>query len=174
MAGAVRVADGWTLATGGGGDPFLLGLGKAVLEDGVHLRSGVWAVVLVGAVSALTGGAALRVVARVWFGDGPRPGDVEDSEHTSGADDPPDTGRTLSTVPWTMLAPIAALLGTGAVLGLLPASAPAGARAARSPPARRPDNRVRRRRPTLQELVTAADFYGSGVPPVTPMRSPVM
>jgi multicomponent Na+:H+ antiporter subunit D len=100
--------------------PFGTGLGKAVLEEAV----GGPLTVLVVAVSAVTGGAVLRVAARVFFGLGPRPDD-ESSYETTGKEEEPETGRRLSRVPDTMTAVPAVLLVASFAVGAVPAFATA-------------------------------------------------
>lgn len=100
--------------------PFGTGLGKAVLEEAV----GGPLTVLVVAVSAVTGGAVLRVAARVFFGLGPRPDD-ESSYETTGKEEEPETRSRLSRVPDTMTAVPAVLLVASFAVGAVPAFATA-------------------------------------------------
>jgi multicomponent Na+:H+ antiporter subunit D len=100
--------------------PFGTGLGKAVLEEAV----GGPLTVLVVAVSAVTGGAVLRVAARVFFGLGPRPDD-ESSYETTGKGEEPETRSRLSRVPDTMTAVPAVLLALSLTVGAVPAFATA-------------------------------------------------
>ncbi|MFG2784736.1 complex I subunit 5 family protein [Streptomyces prunicolor] len=100
--------------------PFGTGLGKAVLEEAV----GTPLTVLVVAVSAVTGGAVLRVAARVFFGLGPRPDD-ESSYETTGKGEEPETRSRLSRVPDTMTAVPAVLLVASLVVGAVPGFATA-------------------------------------------------
>jgi formate hydrogenlyase subunit 3/multisubunit Na+/H+ antiporter MnhD subunit len=92
--------------------PFGAGLGKALLEEA---DKSVWAVVLTIAVSAVTGGAALRVALRVYFGLGVAPPDKSTVDEVTGRNEEPDAsaprgGRT----PATMLAAVLVLLVAGA------------------------------------------------------------
>jgi multicomponent Na+:H+ antiporter subunit D len=100
--------------------PFGTGLGKAVLEEAV----GGPLTVLVVAVSAVTGGAVLRVAARVFFGLGPRPDD-ESSYETTGKGEEPETRNRLSRVPDTMTAIPAVLLVASLAVGAVPGFATA-------------------------------------------------
>jgi multicomponent Na+:H+ antiporter subunit D len=91
-------------------------LGKSLLDDAGGSPA-LTAFTLV--VSAVTGGAALRVALRVYFGVGPRPHEMPSSDVASGQDEEPDTeppGRT----PATMAAAIALLLAGGLAVGVVP------------------------------------------------------
>ncbi|WP_330461285.1 complex I subunit 5 family protein [Streptomyces sp. NBC_00820] len=94
--------------------PFGTGLGKAVTEEAV---GGPLTVVYVIA-SAITGGAVLRVAARVFLGLGPRPEDA--AEETGGSDEQPETGGILSRVPDSMTAVPAVLLAGALAVGVAP------------------------------------------------------
>lgn len=78
--------------------------------------------VLFVGVSAVTGGAVLRVAARVFGGFGPRPAEGQRYE-TSGEGEEPETGAALARVPVTMLAVPALLLAAALAAGLSPALA---------------------------------------------------
>ncbi len=96
--------------------PFGTGLGKAISEEAARDSGYVYLVAVFVLVSAVTGGAALRVAGRVFFGLGPPPqedpGDESTGEEKSEAH--------ISGVPTTMLVPIVVLL-LGALLdGVLP------------------------------------------------------
>ncbi|MEU6777396.1 complex I subunit 5 family protein [Streptomyces sp. NPDC046759] len=97
--------------------PFGTGLGKAVTEEAV---GGPLALVYVAA-SAITGGAVLRVTARVFHGLGPRPEDADSDLETSGSDEEPETSGLLTRIPDTMgtvpVVLLAAALAVGAVPG---------------------------------------------------------
>ncbi|MHC3467259.1 complex I subunit 5 family protein [Streptomyces sp. 7R007] len=95
--------------------PFGTGLGKAVTEEAV----GGPLTVLYVAATALTGGAVLRVAARVFLGLGPRPEDGSAYE-TKGSDEEPETGHRLSRVPDTMTAVPAVLLAAALAVGAVP------------------------------------------------------
>jgi multicomponent Na+:H+ antiporter subunit D len=116
----------WLWVTGGlalaGMPPFGTGLGKAVSEE-VASRAGYpWLVAVFVLVSAATGGAVLRVCARVYFGLGPRPSESSSGAESTGAE---ETDTTLTRVPATMMVPVVVLLAGVLVEGLIP-----GARAA--------------------------------------------
>ncbi|WP_420310409.1 complex I subunit 5 family protein [Streptomyces sp. YS-B37] len=111
------VVGGLSLA---GLPPFGTGLGKAVLEEAV----GGPLTVLFVAVSAITGGAVLRVAARVFLGLGPQPDD-ESSYETTGIGEEPETRNRLRRVPDTMTTAPAVLLVTSLVVGAVPGFATA-------------------------------------------------
>lgn len=94
--------------------PFGTGLGKAVTEEAV---GGPLTVVFVAA-SAITGGAVLRVTARVFLGLGPRPRDAE--YETSGSDEKPETVGRLRRIPDTMTTVPAVLLAGALAVGTVP------------------------------------------------------
>ncbi|MFF8404210.1 complex I subunit 5 family protein [Streptomyces sp. NPDC014846] len=94
--------------------PFGTGLGKAVTEEAV---GGPLTVVFVAA-SAITGGAVLRVTARVFLGLGPRPRDAE--YETSGSDEKPETVGPLRRIPDTMTTVPAVLLAGALAVGTVP------------------------------------------------------
>jgi multicomponent Na+:H+ antiporter subunit D len=84
--------------------------------------------VLFVAVSALTGGAVLRVAGRVYFGWGDRPAD--DQTSTTGSEENPETDPGPQQVRVTMIAPIVVLLLGALAVGLLPGAHEAIERAA--------------------------------------------
>ncbi|MEW2295009.1 complex I subunit 5 family protein [Streptomyces sp. NPDC006743] len=100
--------------------PFGTGLGKAVSEEAV----GGPLTVLYVAASALTGGAVLRVAARVFLGLGPRPegrdGGERDGDETSGSGEEPETRQRLDKVPMTMRTVPAVLLAAALAVGAVP------------------------------------------------------
>ena len=114
---ALFVAGGLALA---GLPPFGTGLGKAVSEEAL----GGLLTLLFVAVSAATGGAVLRVAARVFFGLGPTP--PEDSSYeTTGTEEKPETRHRLTRVPDTMTAVPALLLAASLAVGTVPGFASA-------------------------------------------------
>ncbi|AKJ09070.1 NADH dehydrogenase [Streptomyces incarnatus] len=96
--------------------PFGTGLGKAVSEEAV---GGPLTVVYVVA-SAITGGAVLRVTARVFRGLGPRPEDADADLETSGSEEEPETTGPLSRIPDTMTTVPAVLLAAALAVGAIP------------------------------------------------------
>lgn len=107
--------------------PFGTGLGKALAEEAAGRTAG-WLPALFVLVSAVTGGAVLRVALRVFTGAGPPPRGKEDGSRTRG-EEQPETGGRLRRIPVPMLAVPAALLAGALAVGLLPAVAAATARA---------------------------------------------
>jgi multicomponent Na+:H+ antiporter subunit D len=100
--------------------PFGIGLGKSLLDEAGH---SVPLTVVTIAVSALTGGAALRVALRVYFGLGDRPDPESTPDEISGRDEEPDMPPPHERTPATMAAAITLLLACGLVVGVLPALA---------------------------------------------------
>jgi multicomponent Na+:H+ antiporter subunit D len=125
-AGVVR----WLAVVGGLAlaclPPFGTALGKAISEDAAVSAGFPWVPALFVLVSALTGGAVLRVSGRIFFGLGSRRGDTEDE--TTGEED--REGEPLRKVPWTMLAPIVVLLAGALAIGVIPGVHTAAERAA--------------------------------------------
>ncbi|MEU7487250.1 complex I subunit 5 family protein [Streptomyces sp. NPDC042319] len=113
LTAAYFTAGGLALA---GLPPFGTGLGKAVTEE----AAGPWLTALFVLVSAVTGGAVLRVAARVFGGHGTAPAHDEERE-TSGEGEQPETEQQLTRVPATMLAVPGLLLAGALLTGLLPA-----------------------------------------------------
>ncbi|GAB7059150.1 complex I subunit 5 family protein [Streptomyces mexicanus] len=109
--------------------PFATGLGKAVSEEAV---GGPLTVVYVLA-SALTGGAVLRVAARVFLGLGRRPTAEDEREReedkTSGGSEEPETCQRLTGVPATMRTVPAVLLAAALLAGAVPGFAEAAGHA---------------------------------------------
>ncbi|MEU1599994.1 complex I subunit 5 family protein [Streptomyces sp. NPDC005708] len=114
---AMYVIGGLALA---GLPPFGTSLGKAVAEEAVGAPLTVFYV----AVSAVTGGAVLRVAARVFYGLGPRPRGAEPYE-TTGTGEEPETPQRLSRIPDTMTAVPALLLAAALAVGVTPGLATA-------------------------------------------------
>ena len=113
------VAGGLALA---GLPPFGTALGKALSEDAGVKGGDPWLVALFVIVSGATAGAVLRVVARVYFGLGPRPSQQGGAEETEGRE-VPDT--KMERVPPTMFGAVVVLLAGALAEGIIP-----GARAA--------------------------------------------
>ncbi|HET8598964.1 MAG TPA: complex I subunit 5 family protein [Segeticoccus sp.] len=111
----------WLFLLGGlalaGLPPFGTGLGKSVLEDSLSKAGEHWGPGLVIFVSALTGGAVIRVGLRVCFGLGPRPEEHHEDE-TSGSEEEPD--QPVGRVRATMLTAILVLLAGGLAVGVIP------------------------------------------------------
>ncbi|WP_052863252.1 complex I subunit 5 family protein [Streptomyces niger] len=113
LTAACFTAGGLALA---GLPPFGTALGKAVTEE----AAGPWLTALFVLVSAVTGGAVLRVAARVFGGHGTPPAAGEERE-TSGEGERPETEQQLTRVPATMLAVPGVLLVGALLAGVLPA-----------------------------------------------------
>ncbi|MFD7664339.1 complex I subunit 5 family protein [Streptomyces sp. NPDC059788] len=127
LVGVVCAVGGLALA---GLPPFGTGLGKAVTEE----AAGGWPAALFVGVSAVTGGAVLRAVARVFLGLGVRPDAAEAADsredETSGRNEQPETSGPLSRIPDTMLAVPVALLAGALAVGVVPGLHEAVGRAA--------------------------------------------
>ncbi|MFF3908065.1 complex I subunit 5 family protein [Streptomyces sp. NPDC001848] len=102
--------------------PFGTSLGKAVLEE-----AGGPLTVLYVAVSAVTGGAVLRVAARVFYGLGPQPR-LDASFETTGTGEEPETRHRIGRIPDTMTAVPAVLLAASLAVGVVPGFAETVAR----------------------------------------------
>ncbi|MET8473455.1 proton-conducting transporter membrane subunit [Streptomyces sp. NPDC006422] len=101
--------------------PFGPGLGKALTEHAAA-QSRPWILVVYVAVSAVTGGAVVRVALRVFWGVGeaPPPGP---GEEISGGDEEPETDEPARRVPAPMHVVPALLLAGAAAWGLVPGAA---------------------------------------------------
>jgi multicomponent Na+:H+ antiporter subunit D len=123
----------WLVVAGGLGlaclPPFGTALGKSISEDAGTSAGYAWIPAVFVLVSAMTGGAVLRVAGRVYFGLGPRPEEGGSSHETSGAEER-DTEEPLRRVPITMLVPIVVLLLGSIAVGVLPGAHAAAERAA--------------------------------------------
>lgn len=108
------VAGGLALASM---PPFGDALAEGVGEQAARAAGYPWLIAVFLLVSGVTGGAVLRVVARVYFSVGPRPQQVRESEETRGDQ---QSGERLRRLPKTMLASIALLLGGDLAEGLVP------------------------------------------------------
>ncbi|HEX4724608.1 MAG TPA: complex I subunit 5 family protein, partial [Pseudonocardiaceae bacterium] len=124
-------AAGYAFALGAlalaGLPPFGTALGKSLLDSAGRSTP---LVVLTLIVSAVTGGAVLRVALRVYFGVGPRPSDEAMPDVSSGADEEPDTqppGRTPVTMAAAIVLLLAGALAVGAIRAFGDAVGPAAA-----------------------------------------------
>jgi multicomponent Na+:H+ antiporter subunit D len=113
----LMVLDGLALA---GLPPFGTGLGKAVAEDAVGAAGFVGGPALFVAVSALTGGAVLRVSARIFFGLGVPPSELASSAKEMTGDNEPETSGRLHRIPPTMLAAVLVLMLGSLAVGTMP------------------------------------------------------
>lgn len=123
---------GWLFIVGGLGlaalPPFGTALGKEVSEEAAAGLGYAWVPAVFVAVSAVTGGAVLRVGARTFFGLGERP-----CEGGAGAGPPPkgeEPDVPLGRVPVSMAVPIVVLLLGALADGVLPGARSAAERAA--------------------------------------------
>lgn len=114
--GAAFMLSGAALA---GAPPFALGLGKAIAEHGLSEADAPWLLALMIAVSAVTGGAVLRVGARIFLNVGSPPEGVE-AEGMSGDEEHIEIDIGREHIPVSMMAPALGLLVAGLVLGFLP------------------------------------------------------
>jgi multicomponent Na+:H+ antiporter subunit D len=102
--------------------PFTTFMGKSLLEEGTSAAGGYgWLIAVYILVSALTGGAVLRVVGRVFLGWGPAEG--SHPEEAQPAHEHETRGERDSTPALMLLVP-GALLATALVLGLIPGAIP--------------------------------------------------
>jgi multicomponent Na+:H+ antiporter subunit D len=124
--GSPRDPLGWLIVVAGLGlaglPPFGTSLGKALSEEALQKEGFAWGPVLFVAVSALTGGAVLRMAGRVFFGLSDPPESVEGGVGGyAGDEQDPETAARLDRMPPTMVAAIAILLGGGLAVGVVPA-----------------------------------------------------
>ncbi|WP_371614324.1 complex I subunit 5 family protein [Streptomyces sp. NBC_00454] len=116
LPGALFLAGGLALA---GLPPFGTGLGKALSEEAAGHWAG-WLPAVYVIVSAVTGGAVLRVALRVFYGLGPRPTERGGEPETTGEGEKPEVrGPTRLLPPPMLVLPALLLLGCLAV-GLTP------------------------------------------------------
>jgi multicomponent Na+:H+ antiporter subunit D len=109
--------------------PFTAFAGKSLLEEASGQAGYGWLVVVFVLVSALTGGAVLRVTGRVFLGWGPAQG--PDPSQARAAEERTDEERgPRDRTPATMVVVPAVLLALAAVIGLVPGAVPAIERAA--------------------------------------------
>ncbi|WP_069462896.1 complex I subunit 5 family protein [Actinacidiphila rubida] len=116
-AGVLFLVGGLALA---GLPPFGIALGKAVAEHAAAEQS-PWLPALYVLVSAVTGGAVLRVGLRVFFGTGPAPRRSHADVETSGEGEEPELRDPQRSVPRTMTAVPALLLAGCLCVGAVPA-----------------------------------------------------
>jgi multicomponent Na+:H+ antiporter subunit D len=109
--------------------PFGPFLGKTLVEDAALKAGFSWVPAVMVVVAALTGGALLRVGARVFLGRGvPAPEDPHSA--AVGRERGGEGEESLASVPALLWAPAVALLAGALVWGLLPGVADAAGRAA--------------------------------------------
>ncbi len=109
--------------------PFTAFAGKSLLESASSEAGYGWLVAVFVIVSALTGGAVLRVTGRVFLGWGPSAG--PDPSQARAAEERVDEEHgPRDRTPLTMVVVPAVLLGLAAVVGLFPGAVPGVERAA--------------------------------------------
>ena len=118
---------GWLMAAGAlllaAVPPFTTFMGKSLLEEGSLAAGFGWLVAVFILVSALTGGAVLRVAGRVFLGWGPKRGAACGPGTGSRRAAAETTGPRDHTPPLMVLVP-ALLLVAVLVLGLIPGAVP--------------------------------------------------
>jgi multicomponent Na+:H+ antiporter subunit D len=121
IAGALMLVGAVLLAAA---PPLTLYFGKSMLEEGASDAGYGWLVVVFILVSAMTGGAVLRVTGRVFMGWGPSEG--PDPSQARAAQERVDEARgPRDHTPAIMLIVPAVLLILAAVVGLIPGLVPA-------------------------------------------------
>jgi multicomponent Na+:H+ antiporter subunit D len=103
--------------------PFTTFMGKSLLEEGSSEIGYNWLIVVYIAVSALTGGAVLRIVGRVFLGWGPKKGPNAGQEKAA-AEEKSETRGSHQRTPILMIVVPAALLLGVLVLALIPGAVP--------------------------------------------------
>ncbi len=103
--------------------PFTTFMGKSLLEEGASAVGYNWLIVVFIVVSAVTGGAVLRVCGGVFLGWGPSEG--QHREQAAAAEEEADEERDERdhTPPLMLIVPAVLLLGV-LVLGLIPGAVP--------------------------------------------------
>ncbi|HTW20633.1 MAG TPA: proton-conducting transporter membrane subunit [Mycobacteriales bacterium] len=96
--------------------PFGSALGKAIGEDALSANGYWFGPVLFVAVSAMTGGAALRAGGRIFLGIGPRP--TEGSQQTTGDEEQPETIERFRARSVSLVGPIIVLLAGSLAIGV--------------------------------------------------------
>jgi multicomponent Na+:H+ antiporter subunit D len=110
--------------------PFGPFLGKTLVEDAALKAGGyAWVPAVMVVVSALTGGALLRVALRVFFGRG-RPAPEDPHSVGAGAGESDEAAEPFSRVPALLWGPAVVLVAGSLVWGLLPGLVDATGRAA--------------------------------------------
>jgi multicomponent Na+:H+ antiporter subunit D len=102
--------------------PFTTFMGKSLLEEGASEVGYNWLIVVFIIVSALTGGAVLRVTGRVFLGWGPKEG--PHSGQAKATHEGQETHGPHDHTPPLMIIVPAALLAAVLVLGLIPGAVP--------------------------------------------------
>ena len=103
--------------------PFTTFMGKSLLEAGSAAAGYGWLVAVFILVSALTGGAVLRVAGRVFLGWGPKQGPHADQERAA-VETEAETRGPRDRTPGLMIVVPAVLLAAALALGLVPGVVP--------------------------------------------------
>jgi multicomponent Na+:H+ antiporter subunit D len=103
-------------------------LGHDLIERAASDAGYGWITGLIAVVSALTGGAVLRVAGRVFLGWGPAEG--PDPEQAAPAAEEDEESNTREHTPWMMVAVPLVLIAVSIGLGLIPGAVPGVERAA--------------------------------------------
>jgi multicomponent Na+:H+ antiporter subunit D len=103
--------------------PFTTFMGKSLLEEGSSAVGYNWLIAVYIIVSAVTGGAVLRVCGGVFLGWGPTEGKHREQAEAA-AEEVDETRGTLDRTPILMMVVPAVLLLGALVLGLVPGAVP--------------------------------------------------
>ena len=103
--------------------PFTTFMGKSLLEAGASAVGYNWLIVVFVFVSAMTGGAVLRVTGRVFLGWGPTQGPYAGQARAAHEEADEETGPPPGTPPLMVVVPAVLLLGA-LLLGLIPGAIP--------------------------------------------------
>ena len=103
--------------------PFTMFMGKSLLEEGASAVGYNWLIVVFVFVSAMTGGAVLRVTGRVFLGWGPTEGPNAIQAEAAHEEGEEETGPPPGTPPLMVLVPGVLLVGV-LMLGLIPGAVP--------------------------------------------------
>ncbi len=104
--------------------PFTTFMGKSLLEEGASAAGYNWLIVVFIVVSAVTGGAVLRVTGGVFLGWGAGRGRASRSKPQAAEEDVDETREPRDHTPLLMVIVPAVLLVLALVLGLIPGAVP--------------------------------------------------
>ena len=118
---------GWMMALGAlmlaALPPFTMFMGKSLLEEGASGVGYNWLIVVFIVVSAVTGGAVLRVTGRVFLGWGPTEGPHAEQAEPAREEANEELGDRDETPPLMIVVPGVLLVGA-LLLGLIPGAVP--------------------------------------------------
>jgi multicomponent Na+:H+ antiporter subunit D len=103
--------------------PFTTFMGKSLLEEGASAVGYNWLIVVFVFVSAMTGGAVLRVTGRVFLGWGPTEGPHRGQAEAAREEADEETAPPTATPPLMIIVPGVLLIGV-LLLGLIPGAVP--------------------------------------------------